>query len=144
MAAIRDIGEIADKWATVTPQRVDEYAKGVAQPRKDWKTATAAASDVYKGAMQTVISQDLFKKGVARSSTEEWQSGAIGKGAQRWGPGVQLAQGKYATGFGPFRDAIAAVNLPQRFARRDPRNLARVKAIVDAMIRTKTGQGGHG
>ncbi len=142
MAAIRDIGEIADKWATVTPQRVDEYAKGVAQPRKDWKTATAAASETFKSAMQQVIAGDLFKKGVARSSTEEWQQGAVTKGTQRWGAGVQLAQSKYATGFGPFRDAIAALNLPQRFARRDPRNLNRVKAVVDAMIRTKAGQTG--
>ena len=59
------------------------------------------------------------------------------KGTARWGPGVVLAQDKYARNFAPFRDAIERVTLPPRFARRDPRNLDRVKAVVNALIVAK-------
>ena len=144
MAAIREVAAIASKWATVTPQRVGDYNEGVANPKKDWKTATAAASETFKQAMQQVIAQDLFKKGVARSSTEVWQEAAGTKGAQRWGPGVQLAESKYATNFAPYRDAIARVTLPPRFARRDPRNMARMQAVVKALVEAKERAGGAG
>ncbi|KKM97798.1 hypothetical protein LCGC14_1164310, partial [marine sediment metagenome] len=40
-------------------------------------------------------------------------------------------------GFTPYQAAISAVVLPPRYARRDPRNLARVKAVVDALIAKK-------
>ena len=69
----------------------------------------------------------------------KWQRGAVEKGVARFGPGVQLAQGDYASAFAPFRDAIARTTLPPRFARRDPRNLLRNKAIVDALIAAKKG-----
>ncbi|KKL20737.1 hypothetical protein LCGC14_2452450, partial [marine sediment metagenome] len=52
-------------------------------------------------------------------------------------PGVTVAHGDYAAGFAPYQAAIAAVVLPPRYARRDPRNLARVKAVVDALIAKK-------
>ncbi|GAH64795.1 unnamed protein product, partial [marine sediment metagenome] len=59
------------------------------------------------------------------------------KGTARWGPGVSLAQDLYGRNFAPYRDAIERVTLPPRYAKRDPRNLARVKAVVDALIAAK-------
>ncbi|GAI70545.1 unnamed protein product, partial [marine sediment metagenome] len=43
----------------------------------------------------------------------------------------------YARNFAPYRDAIERATLPPRYAKRDPRNLARVKAVVDALIAAK-------
>jgi len=41
--------------------------------------------------------------------------------------------------FAPFREAIEKVDLGPRFPRRDPRNLERVKRVVDALIKVKIG-----
>ncbi len=134
MAAIRSIDQIAKKFASVTPARTGDYEAGVRAPRKDWQTATAAAEDSYNSGVQQAIAEKRFGKGVREAGTEKWQAGAINKGVSRWGPGVAMSEAAYSAGFAPYRDAIERLTLPPRFARRDPRNLMRVKAVVDAMI----------
>lgn len=134
MAGIRSIERIAKKWATVTPSRTEDYRAGIESPRKDWETATAAAEDSYQAGVTQGIAEKRFGKGVRAAGTEKWQKNAVDKGTQRWGPGVAMAESQFAAGFGPIRDAIERVTLPPRYARRDPRNLNRVKAIVDAVV----------
>lgn len=136
MANIRPIDQIAKKWSSVTPMRVEDYAQGVQNPRKDWQQSTAAANDAWKSGIQQAVAEDRFKSGVAKAGTSKWQKGAVEKGTQRWGAGVQQGESAYAQGFAPYADAIARTNLPPRYARRDPRNLERVKAIVNAMVDT--------
>lgn len=137
MAFIRSIEQIAKKFATVTPGRSEDYRIGVENPRTDWATATANAENAYQDGVQKAITQKRFGKGVKAAGTASWQHGAITKGVSRWGPGVQLAQDKYARNFAPYRDVIERTQLPPRFARRDPRNLDRVKAIVGALSAAK-------
>jgi len=134
MAAIRSIERISKKWATVTPGRTDSYREGIENPRRDWESATAGAEDAYQMGVNAAIAEKRFGKGVRAAGTEKWQRNAIEKGTQRWGPGVAMAESAYAAGFAPIRDAIERVTLPPRYARRDPRNLNRVKAIVDAVV----------
>ncbi|MCK5600875.1 hypothetical protein KAR91_03340 [Candidatus Pacearchaeota archaeon] len=134
MAAIRSIEKIAKKWATVTPGRTADYQAGVEAPRRDWEAATAGAEDSYNAGVTQAIAEKRFGKGVRKAGTEKWQQGALEKGTQRWGPGVAMAESAYAAGYAPIRDAIERTTLPPRYARRDPRNLNRVKAIVDAVV----------
>lgn len=134
MAEIRSMEKIAKKWATVTPGRVADYQAGVENPRRDWETATSAAEDSYQAGVTQAIAEKRFGKGVRKAGTDKWQRNALTKGVQRWGPGVAMAEQAYAAGYAPIRDAIERVNLPMRYSRRDPRNLNRVKAIVDAVI----------
>lgn len=134
MAAIRSIEKIAKKWATVTPGRVADYQEGIESPRRDWEAATAGAEDSYNAGVTQAIAEKRFGKGVRAAGTDKWQRNALSKGTQRWGPGVAMAEAAYAQGYGPIRDAIERVTLPPRYARRDPRNLNRVKAIVDAVV----------
>lgn len=141
MAAIRTAEQIAKKWATVTPQRTQDYEDGVREPRGDWERATKSAEGAYNDGVTKAIARGAFGKGVTRVGTAGWQEGALSKGVARWGPGVQLAESKYRAGFEPYQRAIAGVNLPPRFARRDPRNLLRVKAIVDALVKVKESLG---
>lgn len=141
MAAIRTIDKIAAKWAEITAQRGSQYAEGVQDPQRDWARNTVAAEPAYNAGVTAGIQRKAFSKGVNRAGTAKWQKGAVEKGVSRFGPGVQLAEGAYATGFGPFREAIARLTLPPRFARRDPRNLDRVKAVVDALKAVKEGAG---
>lgn len=137
MAFIRSIEHIANKFSTVTPQRTEDYRIGVQNPRKDWATTTAAAESAYETGVQLAITKKRFGRGVKAAGTETWQRGAVEKGTQRWGPGVAMAKDKYAAKFAPYRDAIERVTLPPRFARRDPRNLDRVKAVVNALVLAK-------
>ena len=137
MAFIRSVDSIAAKWAEVTPMRSGDYAEGIATPRRSWSTATKAAESAYEAGVQKSIQLKAFGKGVAQAGDERWSRKAATLGVQRWGPGVSEAKGDYAAGFAPYQAAIAACVLPPRYARRDPRNLARVKAIVDALIAKK-------
>lgn len=134
MAAIRSIERIAKKWASVTPGRTGDYQAGIESPRRDWEASTAGAEDAYQAGVSQAIAEKRFGKGVRAAGTEKWQRGAIEKGTQRWGPGVAMAESTFAAGYAPFRDAIERATLPPRYARRDPRNLNRVKAVVDALI----------
>lgn len=137
MAFIRSIEAIAHKFATVTPGRTEDYRAGVENPRRDWATAASAAESAYENGVQQAIAKKRFGKGVKAAGTDKWQRGSVEKGTARWGPGVTLAQDIYARNFAPYRDAIERATLPPRYARRDPRNLDRVKAIVNALIAAK-------
>lgn len=140
MAEIRPVDEIGEKWATVTPQRSPDYESGVRAPRRDWKQATLAATESFKAGIQNALSKGSFEKGVSRAGTGKWQEGSVTKGVARWGPGVTLAKDAFIRGFAPYAAAIKAVTLPPRYARRDPRNLLRVNAVVAALIKTKEAQ----
>ena len=142
MAEIRPADVIARKWASVTPQRSADYQAGVEAPRKDWARQTQAAAGAWADGVQKAVTNKSFEKGVSKAGTPKWQRGAVEKGVQRWGPGVALAEDAYLTGFAPYREAIARVQLPPRYARRDPRNLDRVKAVVEALKRAKESPGG--
>ena len=142
MAAIRPVDQIAKKWATVTPQRVQDYETGVRAPRTSWAREAAAAEPSWVAGIQAAITAKSYGKGVSKAGDTSWQKGALEKGTQRWGPGVQIAEADYLKGFAPYRQAIANVTLPPRFARRDPRNLLRVNAIVDALSKAKVAAGG--
>ncbi|MBA7479876.1 hypothetical protein ES707_15317 [subsurface metagenome] len=137
MAFIRSIEHIARKWAVVTPGRTEDYRAGVENPRVDWATATAAAESAYESGVTQAIAKKRFGKGVKGAGTDKWQRGSVEKGTARWGPGVTMAQDLYARNFAPYRDAIERATLPPRYARRDPRNLERVKAVVNALVAAK-------
>lgn len=137
MAFIRSIEHISRKWAAVTPGRTEDYKAGVENPRRDWGVATVAAEGAYEAGVQQAIAKKRFGKGVKAAGSEAWQKGAIEKGTARWGPGVALAVDTYGRAFAPYRDAIERVTLPPRYARRDPRNLERVKAVVNALVAAK-------
>jgi len=133
MAFIRSADEIARKWAEVTPMRTADYAAGIDNPRRSWKAATIQAEAAYKDGVAKSIARGAFAKGVDKAGDAKWQRKASTNGVARWGPGVQEAEGDYQAGFAPYREAIHNCKLSPRYARRDPRNLARVKDICDAL-----------
>lgn len=133
MPKIRSATEIASKWGRVTPQRTPDYEAGVKAPKKDWATEAKAAEGTYKTAVTTAAAEGRFGKGVAAAGTTKWQTKAVQKGTQRWGPGVQIAQGDYESGFAPFRDVIERTDIGPRFAKGDPRNIERVTKIAKAL-----------
>lgn len=137
MAEIRDLSAIKEKWTRVTPQRTEDYRIGVTNPRRDWEKETAGAAATYKAGVDAAHAKGLFAKGVKKAGTSKWQKKALAKGPTRFAEGVYLAGDDYETGFAPYREAIAGVDLGPRFPKRDPRNIDRVKKVVDALIAKK-------
>ena len=139
MAEIKSLSSIRDKWTRVTPGRTEDYKLGIQNPRRDWAEETLAGADNWKQGVDKAAAQDLFSKGVAEAGTKKWQDKALKKGPGRFAEGVYIAGPDYEKGFAPFHDAISRVDLGPRFPKRDPRNLERVKRIVDALIAQKIG-----
>lgn len=137
MAAIKPLDAIAQKWATVTPQRAPQYSEGVQSPRVDWHDAAVAGADNYAAGVTAAVQAKSFARGVTRAGTDKWKRMTLAKGPSRYAEGVQLGQQDFAAGFAPYREAIANLTLPARYARRDPRNLERIRAVVQAMVAVK-------
>lgn len=139
MAEIKSISEIRDKWTRVTPGRTEDYKLGIQHPKRDWEEETAAAEGNWKAGVDAAQAKGLFGKGVKKAGTKKWQDKALAKGPGRFAEGVYIAGPDYEKGFAPYRDAIERADLGPRFPRRDPRNLDRVKRIVDALVKEKVG-----
>lgn len=137
MAKIRSLAEIQGKWATVTPQRSQQYADGVANPLNSWAAGAKAAEPNFEQGIQRAIAAKSYGKGVTTAGDDRWQAKTTAVGVSRWAPGVAAGSADYADGFAPFRDTIAATNLPPRFPRGDERNYLRVQAIGKALADKK-------
>lgn len=137
MAEIKSLSAIRDKWTRVTPGRTEDYKLGIANPKRDWAEETLAGKENWKAGIDRAAAKDMFAKGVAGAGTAKWKSKALAKGPGRFAEGVYIAGPDFEKGFAPFHSAIAAVDLGPRFPKRDPRNLERVKKIVDALVAVK-------
>jgi len=139
MAEIKSLTEIRDKWTRVTPGRTEDYRLGITNPRRDWAAETTAGKANWKAGVDAAAAKDLFVKGVTAAGTKKWQLRSLAKGPGRFAEGVYIAGPDYEAGFKPFHEAISRVDLGPRFPKRDPRNLERVKKIVDALVAQKVG-----
>lgn len=137
MPPIRPIERIAQKWQAVTPQRVEQYTQGVAEPLRDWQREALAAHARYVAAMREVLEQARQQAGVRGTSTSFWQSQTQTKGKTRWPEGVRLGLQRYAERFAPYREVIARTSLPERGPVGSAQNLERVRAIITALHEAK-------
>lgn len=137
MAEIKSLSAIKEKWTRVTPGRSEDYKLGVLHPKRDWETETVNAKDNYKAGVDKAHALDLFAKGAAKAGTQKWQNRSTKKGPGRFAEGVYMSGDDYAKGYEPYRAAIEAVDLGAKFPRRDPRNLDRVRKVVEAVVARK-------
>jgi len=139
MAEIRSLASIRDKWVRVTPLRQEDYKLGVENPRRDWAEEALDAVDIYKQGVDAAHAKGLYAKGIREAGTAKWKTHSLKKGPGRFAEGVYLAGPDYEKGFAPYREAIAAVDIGPRYPKRDPRNIERVRKIVDALVAKKIG-----
>lgn len=137
MAEIKALSSIRDKWTRVTPGRTEDYKLGIQNPKRDWEEETKAGKENWKAGVDAAAAKDLFAKGVTKAGSGKWRDHSLKKGPGRFAEGVYIAGPDYETGFKPYHDAISRVDLGPKFPKRDPRNLNRVKAVVDALIEEK-------
>lgn len=136
MAAIKSADQIAQKWATVTPQRSTEYEQGVRNPRVSWSAAASAAEERYKTGVVDAANKNRFSAGVKRAGDTRWSDRSAKVGPARYAEGVATSGDRYAAGVAPYVDVIARTTLPQRYPKGDPRNVDRVK-VMSAALRAR-------
>ena len=139
MAEIKSLSAIKEKWTRVTPGRTEDYKLGIKNPKRDWATETKEAEDRYKAGVDAAHAKGLFVKGVDKAGSGKWQDRALKKGPGRFAEGVYIAGDDYSKGFAPFHAALERTDIGPRFPRRDPRNLERVRKVVNALIEEKVG-----
>ncbi len=127
----------ASKWGTNTAGSTSFYAEGVKNPRISWAQATQAAAANQAAGVQKAITEKRFEKGVAKAGDSKWAKGAIDKGSARFAQGVQAGQSDYEQNVQPYLQTIESTTLPPRYPKGDPRNIARVQAIADALRKKK-------
>jgi len=139
MVKIKSLDKIQEKWATVTPERAPYYEEGIKAPAKDWKEGAVAGQGAFEAAMRDPKVLALRRTNIEKAGTEKWQRKAIAVGPSRFREGVPAAKEDFGTGFAPYHSTITAVVLPEKGARGDPKNYARVKAIGDALHKKRMG-----
>ncbi len=132
---------VSQKWVQRAGAASGAYRDGV-QAVTNWAEVTAAANDVYVQAVTEAASAGRFARGVNNAGTAKWQRNALGKGAQRFGPGVAAAQGDYQSAMGPVLQIIAGLDLPPRGPRGAPQNIERVRTVAEALHQFRLQQGG--
>lgn len=133
MPPVKSVARASEKWERQSAAATPEYLTGVADPKTDWATATAAAEKNYVAGVQAAAARGAFGKGVKRAGTSKWQENAINKGGIRWAAGIAISKPAYEEGFAPYRAVIEATNLPPRGPVGDPANIARVAAMAKAL-----------
>lgn len=139
MAEIKSLTAIREKWTRVTPGRTEDYKLGIRNPKRDWATEAEKGEANYKAGVDAAHAKGMFVKGIQKAGSRKWQDRALKKGPGRFAEGVYIAGPDFEDGFKPYHDAIERVDLGPRFPKRDPRNLDRVRKVVDALIEVKTG-----
>ncbi len=139
MAAVKSGASASEKWARVAPQRQQDYQTGVQNPRTPWAAASKAAEERYKAGVQEAAGRGAYGKGITAAGDQRWSQKSASKGPARYAEGVALSAPDYQAAVQPYLDTIAATQLPPRFAKGDPRNLERTKAIAVALRKRKTG-----
>lgn len=120
--------------ATVVPTR---YKTGV--QRADWHGPASSdqAESNYAAGVQQAVSDHRRQRRIQAMSNQDWQAGAVNKGATIIGERMRAAAGKYEKNFAPIYQEVerAVHSLPQRTI--DPlTNIdQRLKPIVTAQRR---------
>lgn len=114
-----------------------DYVKGAQDTSKDQSARAIAAKDIYKNALTASFSRDAYAKGLSKSGKAGWMEGVVKKGGERYGAGVAVSASKYAQNSGKYDTARSAAESMPRGLKGSETNLARVKAVVNAMRTTK-------
>jgi len=134
---LRPLDQITDKWERRASGAVADYQAGLAAPRQPWSQAAIAAKGAWQQGVTEAAGRDAFAKGVAKAGDTKWLNKANTLGVRRYPEGVGVAKDDYKTGFAPYYDALTKIDLPPRGARGDPKNLERVRAIMQTLRKIK-------
>lgn len=136
---VKPLSEVAEKFARRASAATDDYRHGVATTGKDWAGLTAAAEPSYEQGVTEAISRKSFGKGVKEAGTSKWRDGAVGKGADRYAPGVRASLDAYSRGVSPYLEVLERLALRPRGPRGSDSNYQRSKDVGQALHKKRVG-----
>jgi len=138
---LKPLDKIVDKWATRAAGATTDYAAGLMMPKQPWSAAAVAAKDAWRTGVTDAAGRDAYSKGVAKAGDAKWYKKASEIGVRRYPEGVSAAKDDYKGAFAPVYETLTKIELPPRGPRGDPKNIERVRVIVQTLRQLKTGAG---
>jgi len=113
----------------------DRYEQGV--KLAEWQKPAMDAEDLWADAIMEAAREKRRQKGIAKVTDEEWRKDTINKGKPIIATRIRDALDDWEKGWKPFRDALEALELPEKTT--DPiTNIdQRVKPVVETLVRKK-------
>lgn len=130
---VKDVGSLGKKYATRAMAAGPDYTAGVQAAGQDWQTGAAASEASYEQGVTEAIGKKRFGKGIAAAGSAKYVDRATKLGSQRYGPGVQAAQGDWEKGFGPYAQTLNSLQLPPRAPKGSPANMQRAQVVASAL-----------
>jgi len=136
MVRVKSAEAIDAAYKAAIPSVPQKYKDGVGATT-GWKEKAIDGQGLYEERMRDPAVLGRRRAGLEGVSEEEWKAKARDVGATRIGPGMAAGAAKRKTKYAPYREALVAVDLPNRTA--DPMaNIDnRVKPIVQALLDKK-------
>jgi len=132
MVEVKPLEDVVRKWKSRAAIAQPEFTAGVSRA-SDWQGKTAASADRWTAGVTQAASNDSFRKGVGKTSTDEWRRKTIEKGSVRFAGGIAAAEPDFRKGISEVLSTIASVTLPARGPKGSAGNYERVRAIGDAL-----------
>jgi hypothetical protein len=130
---VPSIAKVAGKWARRAGSAGAEYTEGIQSTTRSWAAAAGASEKNYVAGVTAAAQAGRFGKGVQRVGDQKWKKNATEKGPMRFAQGVAVAEQDFATGVGPYLEAIGRVNLPERGPTGSEANYTRTAVIGKAL-----------
>jgi len=134
---VRDLDNIASKWAERASASSSYYAHGIENPRVPWSKATLNAVERWHRAITAPQVKQTFERGVKGAGDKRWQENAKSKGPARYAEGVAVAKQQFKDRFEPYHKIIKTILLAPRGPRGSEQNLQRVAQVARALHEAK-------
>jgi len=121
-----------EQSTSLVPERFEAGVKAAT-----WQTAAKDGQDLYETKMRMDEVLKRRGKGIDKVSDEQWRKETINKGKNIIGARMKDASEKQVANFRPYRDALTAVDLPQRTADPMANLMNRAGAVVKALVDKK-------
>lgn len=133
---IRDLGQLAGKFARRAEAAAPDLETGVRTTAKDQAGEAVAAAPRWQQAVSSPAAQDRFKSQLGKAGTEKWRTNTIKKAVTqgRYAGGVRDAGPAWQSGFAPVAQALQGLQLT-RGLRRSPQNFDNVRIVAEAAAR---------
>ena len=138
MVKVKPESEIKKNYEDSTALVPARFEAGV--KAADWHDEALAGQDLYEEQMVKPEILGRRAAGIEKVSNEAWRKDTIDKGRNVIGARMKAASDKQIRGYRPYREALAALELPARTADPMTNLVERAGAVVMSMVDTKKAQ----
>ena len=125
------------KEATASALAQRKYKENVFNPKRPWKEAALAASELQKQAMTDALSRDAVRKGIEKVAADKQKNRASTLGPSRFSTGAAAGLEEFGSEMSKVLSTIAAVELSPRGPKGSPDNYKRSESVGAALHAAK-------